>query len=163
MNRFLSIILSAACLWVTPAPAQDSAPVLPDEPAISPAAQQALTQAGALLGTLTSLLEQVQDAAAATRLAPEIIAAQESLAQLDFSDYDIEDVELLAEEFSALYFRLEEQLTRLDAADYYGNAELSRHFGGAEEPATQAAEPAPAPEVGAEQPAAEAVTESVLP
>lgn len=165
MKSPLSVIFAAVSLLVLPATAQSPAqpaPLHEEEPGLSPAASATLEQTRRHFEMLAGMLNQIRDAGSAARLAPAVVAAHEELAGLDFSAFETEDEELLAMEAVDFVFRLSEQITRLEDADFYGNAQLKAHFGetGETEPATlHDAEPQEAPE----SPALEAGTESVLP
>lgn len=165
MKSPLFIIFAAASLLVLPVSAQDAAAPAPrhdEEPGLSPAAAETLEQTRRHFEVLTGLLAQIRDAGSAARLAPAVIASREALVHLDFSAFESEDEEMLAMAASDFFFRLAEQLDRLEDAEFYGNPQLKAHFGVVDDD-TPADEPAAVPDETPESPALEAGTESVLP
>ncbi len=131
------------------------------EPPVSPAARQTMTQLREHFDTLVGLLNQIRDAASANRLATAAIAAHESLVQLDFSAFEEEDEEILAFAATSFFYRLADEIARLEEVDFFGNSQLKAHFSGAED-APEEEETAPEAATAPEAPATEAETESVV-
>ena len=89
------------------------------------------------------------------------LAAHDSLGQLDFSAFEEEDEEILAFAATSFFYRLADEIARLEEAEFFGNAQLKAHFSGADE-APEDEETAPEDLSAPEAPASEAETESVV-
>ena len=160
----LFIAFFAAALMVLPASVRASEPAVQHEEVeapVSPAARQTMAQLREHFDTLVGLLSQIRDAASADRLVAAAIAAHDSLGQLDFSAFEEEDEEILAFAATSCFFRLADEIARLEEAEFFGNAQLKAHFSGADE-APEDEETAPEDLSAPEAPASEAETESVV-
>lgn len=160
----LFIAFFAASLLVLPASARADEPAVQHEEEdapVSPAARQTMTQLREHFDTLVGLLSQIRDAASANRLASAAMAAHDSLGQLDFSAFEEEDEEILAFAATSFFYRLADEIARLEEVDFFGNAQLKAHFSGTEE-APEQEETSPEDLSSPEAPATEAETESVV-
>lgn len=160
----LFIAFFAAALLVLSASVRAAEPAVQHEEVevpVSPAARQTMAQLREHFDTLVGLLSQIRDAASADRLGAAAIAAHDSLGQLDFSAFEEEDEEILAFAATSFFYRLSDEIARLEEAEFFGNAQLKAHFSGAEE-APEDEETAPEDLSAPEAPASEAETESVV-
>ena len=101
---------------------------------VSPAASAALSEVMQNMVQLTSTLAQVTDEATAHHYEQEIMRLMETLLATDESVFEEEDAELLAVTIAELYFRLDEEVARLNEAGFFGNSVLRRFFGEAHSP-----------------------------
>ena len=160
----LFIAFFAAALLVLSASVRAAEPAVQHEEVeapVSPAARQTMAQLREHFDTLVGLLSQIRDAASADRLGAAAIAAHDSLGQLDFSAFEEEDEEILAFASTSFFYRLADEIARLEEVDFFGNTQLKAHFSGAEE-APEDEETAPEDLSAPEAPASEAETESVV-
>lgn len=131
---------------------------------ISPAAAQTLDAVRRQMDELVWMLAQVVDVQTAAIHTPKILAAFEALRNVDFSILDAEDEELVAAEFAEdMFIRLDDEVSRLADADFFGNETLVALFGANADTETEL-RPAPAPvEPEIDAPVPEADTESATP
>lgn len=133
---------------------------------LSPAAVQTLDSTRRQMEELADMLAAVVDGPSAAARAPQIATAYEALRCVDFSALAEEDEELVAAEFAEdMFIRLDDELSRLADADYFGNETLDSLFGSdAEAGEAPLPAPAPAPETTEiDSPVPEADTESTTP
>lgn len=160
----LFIAFFAAALLVLPSSARDAEPTVQQEEAEVPsshAAQETMAKLRECFDALVGLLSQIRDAESAGRLSAATIAAQESLVQLDFSAFEEEDEEMLAFAATSFFYRLADEIARLEEVDFFGNTQLKAHFSGAEDAPEKEETPREAA-TAPESPATEAETESVV-
>ena len=134
------------------------------EESISAAATQAMAAANAGAERLAELLVQVEDAASAAALLPQIAETLESVRALETGSFAEDDEEMMAAGFANdWYLLVEDEVARLVDADFYGNAQL-RQLLDAGDSADEAFEkPVSHPAASTEAPVQEAATESLLP
>ena len=160
----LFIAFFAASLLVLSASVRAAEPAVQHEEVeapVSPAARQTMAQLREHFDTLVGLLSQIRDAASADRLGAAAIAAHDSLGQLDFSAFEEEDEEILAFAATSFFYRLADEIARLEEVDFFGNPLLKAHFSGAEDAPEKEETPREAA-TAPESPATEAETESVV-
>ena len=134
------------------------------EEVISAEATQAVAVANAGVERLAELLVQVEDAASAAALLPQIAETLESVRALEAGSFAEDDEEMMAAGFANdWYLLVEDEVARLVEDDFYGNAQL-RQLLDAGDSADEAFEkPVSHPAASTEAPVQEAATESLLP
>lgn len=91
--------------------------------------QKSLEALVTMLGELARTLEAVVDAESASQHAAAVEYLIQELYATDYAAFEGGDEEVIAAGLESLFARIDQNMVRLDDADFYGNADLKRVFG----------------------------------
>jgi len=138
--RLLLLLLPFFSAGLCPAEARSEL-ISPEEESPLPAeTQKSLTSLETMLKELAQTLESIVDADSAGRHAAAVEYLIQELYATDYAAFEGGDEEVIAAGLETLFVRIDQNMVRLDDADFYGNVDLKRVFGADESAVLQAGE-----------------------
>ncbi len=129
-------------------PAEEGEGRVSPESSLSAETQKSLDSLETMLKELVRTLESIVDADSAGRHAAAVEYLIQELYATDYGAFEGGDEEVIAAGLEALFARVDQNMVRLDDADFYGNVDLKRVFGADEGAVLQVGQGCGTPDAG---------------